>query len=292
MVAGLAAGATWFISVSETRGRRPADRSRSRAALAATRRGAGSSVLLAAAVFAILVATLRDGARDGLRPRCLGGVARDAQPHPAGRGTPARSSRLCRSPPSSSALTGTRSGDNPTHSRDFVYYVVSLDPWPFYLALAGIVVVVAALGPWLDGPRASHRSRTRCRRRSVVALVGLEPNTVHRLPSAWTAGSSRPSCCRCSSSGAGSARATTRSSARRRAATATRESRRAARRRPARVRRGRCSRQTFGRSATGRAAWTPSGPASTRHRVSRMRSRWFRRAGGTCSGAGRAARCR
>jgi hypothetical protein len=49
------------------------------------------------------------------------------------------------------ATWGTRTGANPTHSQSLLYFVVSLEPWPFYVALAGVAAVIAALGPWLDG---------------------------------------------------------------------------------------------------------------------------------------------
>ena len=45
---------------------------------------------------------------------------------------------------------GTRSGSNPTHSQSFLYFLDSLEPWPFYLAFAGIGAVIAALGPWFS----------------------------------------------------------------------------------------------------------------------------------------------
>jgi hypothetical protein len=49
------------------------------------------------------------------------------------------------------AAVGTQRGSNPTNSQSIAYFVVSLEPWPFYLALLGIVTVVAGLGPWLAG---------------------------------------------------------------------------------------------------------------------------------------------
>ena len=49
------------------------------------------------------------------------------------------------------AVWGTQTGANPTHSRSLLYFVVSLEPWPFYAALLGIAAVLAGLGPWLSG---------------------------------------------------------------------------------------------------------------------------------------------
>jgi hypothetical protein len=47
------------------------------------------------------------------------------------------------------AAVGTRSGRNPTHSQSLLYFLVSLEPWPFYVALGGVAAVIMALGPWL-----------------------------------------------------------------------------------------------------------------------------------------------
>ena len=49
------------------------------------------------------------------------------------------------------AVWGRQSGANPTHSRSLLYFVVSLEPWPFYVLLLGVAAVVAGLGPWLSG---------------------------------------------------------------------------------------------------------------------------------------------
>ena len=65
------------------------------------------------------------------------------------------------------AAVGTGAGRNPTHSQSFLYFVVSLEPWPFYVALCGIGAVIAALGPWLEqaARRVASRSRGRGARR-------------------------------------------------------------------------------------------------------------------------------
>lgn len=49
------------------------------------------------------------------------------------------------------ALAGTQLGTNRTNSQSLAYFVVSLQPWPFYLALVGIATVIVGLGPWLTG---------------------------------------------------------------------------------------------------------------------------------------------
>jgi hypothetical protein len=49
------------------------------------------------------------------------------------------------------AIAGTRTGASPAGSQSLLYFVVSLEPWPFYVALAGTATVIAALGPWLHG---------------------------------------------------------------------------------------------------------------------------------------------
>jgi hypothetical protein len=44
------------------------------------------------------------------------------------------------------AAEGVHEGRNPAHTQSFLYFVVSFEPWPLYLALAGIATVIAALG--------------------------------------------------------------------------------------------------------------------------------------------------
>jgi hypothetical protein len=75
------------------------------------------------------------------------------------------------------AIAGIRSGSNPTHSQSLLYFVVSLEPWPFYVALAGIAAVIAALGPWLHGYVQRVMLGVGCAV-LVVAVVGLEPDAV------------------------------------------------------------------------------------------------------------------
>jgi hypothetical protein len=74
------------------------------------------------------------------------------------------------------ALSGTRSGANPTHSQSLLYYVVSLEPWPFYAALAGIATVIAPLG-WSTGRLRGLLLALGCGA-LAIAILGLEPSAV------------------------------------------------------------------------------------------------------------------
>ena len=69
-----------------------------------------------------------------------------------------------------SSRPSVRAG-NPTHSQSFLYFVVSLEPWPFYLALVGIARVSSDSGRGSSG-------RAACAWRSgaslVVAAAGLQ----------------------------------------------------------------------------------------------------------------------
>jgi hypothetical protein len=75
------------------------------------------------------------------------------------------------------AFWGTRTGTNPTHSQSLLYHVVSLEPWPFYAGLAGIAAVCAGAGRWCG---------TTARRILLVvgavvlgvSVIGLEPDPV------------------------------------------------------------------------------------------------------------------
>ena len=75
------------------------------------------------------------------------------------------------------AVAGTRTGASPAGSQSLLYFVVSLEPWPFYVALAGTATVVAGLGPWLHG---TLRRVTLGLGGAalVVALSRLEPSMV------------------------------------------------------------------------------------------------------------------
>ena len=75
------------------------------------------------------------------------------------------------------AVAGTRSGSNPTHSKSLLYFIVSLEPWPYYLGLVGIATVTTALGPWLRGTTRNVVLALGCAA-LTVAVVGLDPSTV------------------------------------------------------------------------------------------------------------------
>ena len=75
------------------------------------------------------------------------------------------------------AVEGTRSGRNPTHSQSFLYFLVSLEPWPFYVALAGIAAVIAALGPWLS-PILRRIALGAGTGALAVAAIGVRSSTV------------------------------------------------------------------------------------------------------------------
>lgn len=175
MVAGLSAGATWFVNVSEIvlaapltilvavslwqpRGWRWYDATV--AVTAATILVAAYETALATSlVLAIWAAWRARGSRRMLDR--TGSVAVSALSFFA----------------LGVALWGTRTGSNPTHSQSLLYYVVSLEPWPFYLGLAGIAAVVAALGPWLTGAPRTAILVAGCGALGAAAL-GLEPGAV------------------------------------------------------------------------------------------------------------------
>lgn len=75
------------------------------------------------------------------------------------------------------AISGTQAGRSPTNAQSVLYFVVSLEPWPFYVAVAGVAIVIAALGPWLGGTRQRAVLALGCTA-LVVATVGLEPSPV------------------------------------------------------------------------------------------------------------------
>jgi hypothetical protein len=74
-------------------------------------------------------------------------------------------------------VIGTRRGNNPEHSQSFLYFVVSLEPWPFYVALGGIAALAAGLGPWLPTP-ARRFAVGAGLLALVVATVGARPDPV------------------------------------------------------------------------------------------------------------------
>lgn len=74
-------------------------------------------------------------------------------------------------------LSGAGAGRNPTHAQSFLYFVFSLEPWPFYVALAGLAALIAAMGPWLEGIARWFVLGSGCAA-IVLALLGLEPSIV------------------------------------------------------------------------------------------------------------------
>lgn len=175
MVAGLSAGATWFVNVSEIVLAAPLG------VLVAALLWQPASwrwrhALLAVAAAAILVASYETALLTGT-VLALWAAAR------------ARSARMvpetvgCISVSGLSALSvgvavvGTMAGANPTHAQSFLYFIVLLDPWPFYVGLAAIALFIAARGPWLHGwPRALMLAASVSA--LAVAAISLEPGVV------------------------------------------------------------------------------------------------------------------
>jgi hypothetical protein len=75
------------------------------------------------------------------------------------------------------ALWGSHAGRNPTHSQSFLYFVVSLEPWPLYAGLVGIAAVIVGFGPWLAGGVRRVVLTSGCIA-LIVTTFGLEPNVV------------------------------------------------------------------------------------------------------------------
>ncbi len=174
MTAGLSSGATWFISVNEIVLAAPLT------VLVAvllwqSRPWRRRDVVLAVAASAVLVACYETAVLTG---SVLGAWAGWRTVH----GRSLRLERLgCATVAALSFLSvgvafhGTRAGANPTHSQSFLYHVVSLEPWPFYAALAGIATVFGALAVWRDGP-APRVALALGSCALVVAVAGFEPS--------------------------------------------------------------------------------------------------------------------
>jgi len=75
------------------------------------------------------------------------------------------------------AIAGSQVGEKPTHSQSLLYYLVSLEPWAFYVALGGIAGVTLGVGPWLAGPARRVSLVLGCGS-LVVAVIGLDPGVV------------------------------------------------------------------------------------------------------------------
>ncbi|HEX2427023.1 MAG TPA: hypothetical protein VHI53_03800 [Gaiellaceae bacterium] len=174
MIAGLCAGATWFFSVSELVLAVPLT------ILVAVllwqpRTWRWRDIALAAAAASVLVASYETAVVTGsVLAVWAAWRATRAQTRAERYGCAIVGALSLLSVPV--AVIGTQARTQ-THSQSFLYFVVSLEPWPFYLALAGIAAVIASLGPWLDGTGRSFTLAAACAA-LVVALVGLEPNTV------------------------------------------------------------------------------------------------------------------
>ena len=159
------------------------------------------------------------------------------------------------------AVWGTQTGANPTHSRSLLYFVVSLEPWPFYACARRHRSGSRRARSMARRPRAIRRAHARNRRprRCGSSPASPVPSEPSRLAEAWR---SRwwPQCS--SSGGGGSLRAAERrhpmpgdersaSSSRSRSPSWSRWWSRA-----------------FNRSASGREASRRSAPRSTERRVS------------------------
>jgi hypothetical protein len=149
MVAGLSAGATWFISVSEIVLAVPLTVVVA-VLLWQPRPWRHRDVALAVVASVVLVASYETALLTGSILtvwavwRATGATVRTERVGCSVVGALSLLSVFV-------AVGGSRAGSNPTHSQSFLYYVVSLEPWPFYVALLGIAIVTIALGPWVDG---------------------------------------------------------------------------------------------------------------------------------------------
>jgi len=173
MIAGLSSGATWFISVNEV-------------VLAAPftvvvavllwqpRAWGWHDVVLAVATSAVLVACYETAVLTGSVLAFWAAwraIRAGTLPERLGCATVAALSVVS----VTVASGGSSAGANPTHSQSFLYYLVSFEPWPFYVALAGIATFVAALGPWLV-VTARRVALAFGSLALIVAVGGFEPN--------------------------------------------------------------------------------------------------------------------
>jgi hypothetical protein len=176
MVAGLCAGAAWFFNALESVVAVPLT------CLVAVllwlpRTWRLRELALAALTSAVLVATYETALVTGV-VLGLWAVLRARRAHD-------RLERLgCAAVAALSALSvlvaavGTQLGASPTHSQSVAYFVASLEPWPFYLALVGIVAVLAALGPWLVGRSARWATLGGGCVALAVSVVSFDPGLV------------------------------------------------------------------------------------------------------------------
>jgi hypothetical protein len=175
MVAGLSAGATWFVNVSEIVLAAPLG------VLVAVLLWRPASwgwrhALLAASACVILVASYETALLTGTALALWAAMrARSASTAAEKLGCIAVASLSALSV--GVAVAGMTSGANPTHAQSLLYFIVLLDPWPFYVALGAIALFVLARGPWLHGwPRdvALYVSLAAL----ALAALNLEPGVV------------------------------------------------------------------------------------------------------------------
>lgn len=175
MVAGLSAGATWFVNVSEVVLAVPLT-TLVAVLLWQPRVWGWRDVVLAVGAAMLLVASYETAVVTGTvlavwaAWRAVGAAVRLER-------FGCRSIAVLSSLSVVVALWGMSAGANPTHSQSFLYYVVSLEPWPFYLGLFGIATMVAGLGPWLEGVARSV-VLVLGGAMSIGAAIGLEASTV------------------------------------------------------------------------------------------------------------------
>jgi hypothetical protein len=175
MIAALNAGTTWFLSVNEVVLAAPLT-TLVAVVLWQPRTWRWQHGLVAVAAAALLVATYETALLTGAVLALWSGwrAARSTLP---GERYPCALVAVLSLLSVLVAVAGTRVGEKPTHSRSLLYYVVSLEPWPFYVALAGIACVTLALGPWLEGRPRQAILAIGCAA-LTVAVVGLEPDVV------------------------------------------------------------------------------------------------------------------
>jgi hypothetical protein len=174
MIAGLASGATWFISVNEIVLAAPLTVLVAVLLWLPRPWRLGEAVLAIAAAF-VLVACYETAVLTGsiLGAWAVWRAIRGGGPRLEALGCAAVAALSVASVVV--AFAGTRAGANPTHSQSFLYHVVSLEPWPFYVALAGIGMCVGALTLSRD-ETVSHVVLAIGSVALVISVVGFEPS--------------------------------------------------------------------------------------------------------------------